>query len=259
MRAATAFVPIVIFLCPAATLNNTRTMSAPSASSTAIAQSQALTINPVHHAAIELEWNRLVILVDPAAGSERFKSFPPPDLILITDIHGDHLDTITLRGLDLGKARIIAPQAVMDLLPQDLKKITVPLANGASTEALGIGIEAVPMYNMPDPHDPRHPKGRGNGYVITLGGERIYISGDTEDIPEMRALRNIDVAFVCMNLPYTMTIYQAASAVLAFKPHIVYPYHYRGKDGLSDVGHFKELVADSNSAIEVRLVDWYKE
>jgi len=96
-------------------------------------------------------------------------------------------------------------------------------------------------------------------YLITWHGKRIYISGDTEDIPEMRALQNIDVAFVCMNLPYTMTVDAAASGVLAFKPKVVYPYHYRGKEGMSDVAHFKQLVHDGDKGIEVRLVDWYKE
>jgi L-ascorbate metabolism protein UlaG (beta-lactamase superfamily) len=113
------------------------------------------------------------------------------------------------------------------------------------------------MYNLPETADSRHTKGRGNGYVINIGGKNIYISGDTEDIPEMRALKNIDVAFVCMNLPYTMDINQAASAVLAFKPKIVYPYHYRGSGGLSDVAAFKKMVNEKDPKIDVRLAEWY--
>ena len=101
-----------------------------------------------------------------------------------------------------------------------------------------------------------HPKGRGNGYVLELGGKRIYVSGDTEDIEEMRQLKGIDIAFVCMNLPFTMTVEQAADAVLAFKPKIVYPYHYRGRGGFSDVEKFKQIVAREPS-IDVRLLDWY--
>ncbi len=101
-----------------------------------------------------------------------------------------------------------------------------------------------------------HEKGRGNGYVITVDNKRIYISGDTEDIKEMRSLKDIDYAFVCMNLPYTMTVNQAASAVLEFKPKIVFPYHYRGKDGLSNVERFKNLVS-MDKKIEVVLMDWY--
>lgn len=214
-------------------------------------------VHPILHSALALEWNGRTVLVDPHGGAERYRRFTSPDLVLITDIHGDHLDSATLHGLDLAKARIVAPQAVMDLLPADLKALCAPLANGAVTTHLDIGIEAIPMYNMPDPKDARHPKGRGNGYVLTFGAERSYISGDTEDIPEMLALTGIDVAFVCMNLPYTMTVHQAASGVLAFKPKVVYPYHYRGKDGLSDVALFKRLVHEGDPAIEVRLVDWY--
>ncbi len=219
----------------------------------------AVRIHPVHHSAIVFEWNGLTLYVDPHDGAQRFKPFAAPDLVLITDIHGDHLDTATLRRLDLNKSRIVAPQAVFDLLPTEMQKICTVMGNGAVMEVKGIGVEAIPMYNMPDPNDRRHPKGRGNGYVLTIGGERIYISGDTEDIPEMRALKNIDVAFVCMNLPYTMTVDQAASGVLAFTPRVVYPYHYRGTDGLSDVARFKQLVNAGDATIDVRLVDWYKE
>ena len=130
------------------------------------------------------------------------------------------------------------------------------LANGASTSWQGVTIEAVPMYNLDPQKQKFHPKGRGNGYLLTLGGKRVYIAGDTEDIPEMRALENIDVAFVCMNLPYTMNVAAAADAVLEFQPMVVYPYHYRGTDGMSDLGEFRSLVA-SNAAIDVRVLAWY--
>jgi L-ascorbate metabolism protein UlaG (beta-lactamase superfamily) len=130
------------------------------------------------------------------------------------------------------------------------------LANGESTSWRDIGIEAMPMYNL-DPEKQRfHPKGRGNGYVLTLGGARIYISGDTEDIPEMRALENIDAAFVCMNLPYTMDVEAAADAVLEFRPRIVYPYHFRGSGGMSDLDDFQSRVA-AKPGVEVRVLSWY--
>ena len=219
-------------------------------------------IHAVHHSAMVLEWNGLAIYVDPHDGAPRFKAFPPPFLILITDIHGDHMDVATLQDLDLTNAQIIAPPAVLKELPDDLRRIGTELHNGGHTELKGMGVEAIPMYNLPDTNDARHPKGRGNGYVLTFGGKggtRVYISGDTEDIKEMRALRDIDIAFVCMNLPYTMTVDQAASAVLEFKPRVVYPYHYRGKEGMSDVGRFKKLVNDGDPGIEVRMEDWYKE
>jgi L-ascorbate metabolism protein UlaG (beta-lactamase superfamily) len=220
---------------------------------------EAVLIHPILHSAFTITWNEQHILVDPHGDSELYTSLPAADLVLLTDIHGDHLDTTALRAIDLTSAQLIAPQAVMDLLPVDMRLQCVVLANGAGTDLKGISIEAIPMYNMPDPNDPRHPKGRGNGYVLTLGDQRVYISGDTEDIPEMRALTNIDIALVCMNLPYTMTVEQAASAVLAFKPKVVYPYHYRGKDGFSDVERFKQLVNEGDSAIDVRLVEWYPE
>ncbi len=112
------------------------------------------------------------------------------------------------------------------------------------------------MYNLTAERLKYHKKGRGNGYVITLNMKRIYISGDTEDIVEMRSLKNIDYAFVCMNLPYTMTVDKAASAVLEIKPAVVIPYHYRGKGGFSDIERFKTLVS-KNKDIEVKLLNWY--
>ena len=113
------------------------------------------------------------------------------------------------------------------------------------------------MYNLREEALKFHTKGRGNGYVLTINEERIYFSGDTEDIPEMRNLKNIDKAFVCMNLPYTMTVESAADAVLAFKPKQVYPYHYRGTQGLSDVAKFKKIVNEKDTSIEVVQWNWY--
>jgi L-ascorbate metabolism protein UlaG (beta-lactamase superfamily) len=113
------------------------------------------------------------------------------------------------------------------------------------------------MYNLRPEAQKFHEKGRGNGYVLNLGNSRVYFSGDTEDIPEMRSLENIDKAFICMNLPYTMTVDKAAEAVLEFRPKEVYPYHYRGRPDVSDVGKFRELIEAGNSGIEVVQLDWY--
>jgi L-ascorbate metabolism protein UlaG (beta-lactamase superfamily) len=146
---------------------------------------------------------------------------------------------------------------VADKLPDADKVQLVILKNNEQTLQSGISILAIPMYNLPESSTAMHTKGRGNGYVLTIGGKRIYISGDTQGIPEMRSLKNIDIAFICMNLPYTMDIKEAADAVLAFQPRIVYPYHYRGKDGLSDVNGFKSLVQAGNKNIDVRLRNWY--
>jgi L-ascorbate metabolism protein UlaG (beta-lactamase superfamily) len=212
-----------------------------------------LIIHPVNHATFVLSWKGKTIYVDPVGGGQRFEGLPRPDLILVTDIHGDHLHPETLAAVAGEKATLVAPLAAAEKLPENLRKQTTALPNGQTKSLAGITVESVPMYNLTQERLNYHSKGRGNGYVLTIGGKRLYISGDTEDIPEMRALKNIDVAFVCMNLPYTMTPDQAASAVREFKPKIVYPYHYRG----SDVEKFKTLVG-SDHGVEVRLRDWYK-
>ncbi|PRY12797.1 L-ascorbate metabolism protein UlaG (beta-lactamase superfamily) [Pontibacter ummariensis] len=218
-----------------------------------------LTIQPILHGTAVLNWNGKTIYIDPYGGAAAFEGIAAPDLVLITDIHGDHLDQKTLDALNTSKASFVVPQAVADKLPENLKAKAVVLGNGENTTQQGIPITAVPMYNLPESPDARHIKGRGNGYILNLGDKNIYFSGDTEGIPEMRTLQNIDVAFVSMNLPYTMDVDQAADAVLDFQPRIVYPYHYRGQNGLSDVETFKRLVNEGNKNIEVRLRNWYPE
>ena len=213
-----------------------------------------LIIHPVEHATFLMSWAGKTIYVDPVGGKKPFDQFDRADLVLITDIHGDHLNPETVGFVTTEKSAIVAPKAVADKLPPKVKSQTTVMANGDKKEIAGIQIEAIPMYNLTPERLKFHTKGRGNGYVLTIGGKRIYISGDTEDIPEMRQLKNIDVAFVCMNLPYTMEVEKAASAVEEFKPKIVYPYHYRG----SDLQKFKELVSKT-PGIEVRLREWYPE
>lgn len=216
-----------------------------------------LVIQPVFHGALVLSWEGKTIYVDPYGGAKAYDGLADPDLVLITDIHGDHLNTETLEAIETSKATFVVPQAVADQLPDQLKTRLVILGNGQTTTQSGISILALAMYNLPETADSMHPKGRGNGYVLEMGGRRVYISGDTEDIPEMRSLKNIDLAFVCMNLPYTMDVTQAAGAVLEFKPNVVYPYHYRGQDGPSDVEKFKKLVNTGDPKIDVRLRNWY--
>ena len=215
-------------------------------------------VTPILHSTMVLEWKDRTIYIDPYGGAERFNNFKKPDIVVITHAHGDHFNKETLKGLDLTSAELIAPHAVVDELG-DIKfgQVTAMKSTGGAARE-GIRIEAMPMYNLPDDETSRHKKGWGNGYVINIGNTRFYISGDTEDIIEMRLLQDIDYAFVCMNQPYTMTVEQAADAVLEFKPKVVYPFHYRGQDGLSDVEKFKELVA-VNPKIEVRLRNWYPE
>lgn len=216
-----------------------------------------LTIQPLNHATLALTWQGKTIYTDPYGGAKTFEGIAPPDLIVITDIHGDHFNPETLQAIHADNATLVVPQAVADKLPEDLKAKAVVLANGKTSSQLNISITAVPMYNLPESADSKHTKGRGNGYVLTFGNKKVYLSGDTSGVPEMRALKDIDVAFVCMNLPYTMDINEAAQAVLDFKPKVVYPYHYRGQNGLSDTEAFKKLVNDKNAGIEVRLRNWY--
>ena len=205
-------------------------------------------ITPVYHASLEIEAGGKIIIVDPAKPAV-FTGLPQADLILLTDIHGDHMDPALIAAESKAGTEIIAPPAVV-------KTVTTasPISNGEKKTWGGWTIEAVPMYNLtrgPEAGKLYHDKGRGNGYILTYGGTRIYLSGDTEGIPEMRALKNIDVAFVCMNLPYTMTPEEAADAVKAFHPKVVIPYHY----GKSDLSAFQKGVA--GTGIEVRLLEWY--
>jgi L-ascorbate metabolism protein UlaG (beta-lactamase superfamily) len=219
-----------------------------------------LMIQPIQHASLVLTAAGKTIYVDPVGGAAKYQGLAAPDIILVTDIHGDHFDPATLHDLMNSKNVLVAPEAVAAKLNGEFKnggKVIV-LANGQTTAQGDIEISAIPMYNLPaSTTDPRHPKGRGNGYVLGVAGKKIYLSGDTQGIPEMRSLNGIDIAFVCMNLPYTMDINEAADAVLAFKPRIVYPYHYRGQGGLSDVNAFKALVEKGDKSIEVRLRNWY--
>lgn len=211
-----------------------------------------LIIHPINHATLALAWNKLVIYVDPVGGVQRFAELPPPDLILLTDMHGDHLNLETLQAIVKDHTKLIAPPAVQAQLPPALQLRTTTVTNLQTISLAGLKVEAIPAYNLSVERLKFHAKGRGNGYVVTLADKRIYLSGDTEDIPEMKALKDIDVAFVCMNLPYTMEVTQAAAAVREFHPKIVYPYHSRG----SDLEKFKKLVG-TDSGVEVRLHNWY--
>jgi L-ascorbate metabolism protein UlaG (beta-lactamase superfamily) len=217
----------------------------------------SLVVHPVSHASAVLQWGGTTLYIDPVGDPASFAAFGPPDLILITDIHGDHFSLETLQGLTTERAKLMMPQAVADQMPDAFAPQVDVLGNGEQKERYGITVTAIPMYNLREEARDFHVKGRGNGYVLEKEGMRVYFSGDTEDIPEMRALENIDKAFICMNLPYTMTVERAADAVLEFAPKEVYPYHYRGRPEVSDVGRFARLVAEGNPGIRVVQLDWY--
>ncbi len=211
-----------------------------------------LVIHPVLHGTVIFEWNGQTVYMDPWGSANLYDEKPAPDVILITHPHGDHLSPEALASLNTTNTSFYVPQAVADEMPEEYLAQTTVISNGESMEYEGITINAVPMYNLPE-EGARHAKGWGNGYVLSMGGKDVYVSGDTEGIPEMRNLEGIDVAFVCMNLPYTMDINQGSDAVLDFEPTIVYPYHHRGQD----IEEFKKLVDAGNKDIEVRLKNWY--
>jgi L-ascorbate metabolism protein UlaG (beta-lactamase superfamily) len=229
-----------------------RALSAQAAANHAIAiEGGQVTIHPVDHASMVLETPGGVIYVDPVGGAAKYQGLPQAALILITHEHGDHYDQPTLDALPA--VRLITNQSVHDKLPDAMKERASVMANGDRVEVIGLEIEALPAHNTTPDRMQYHPVGRDNGYILNLGGKRIYIAGDTEPTPEMLALTGIDAAFLPMNLPYTMTIEQAAEAVAAFKPGLVFPYHHRG----SDLQAFAKLVAESGAGTEVVIANWY--
>ena len=176
------------------------------------------------------------------------------DLILVTDIHGDHLNPEGIAMVRKPGAPVVMPDAVRAQASDSVAAPVEVLANGQSRTVGGVMIEAVAMYNLvrgPEAGQLFHTKGRGNGYVLTLGDKRVYLAGDTECVPEIKALENIDVAFMPMNLPYTMPPSEAAECVKAFTPAIVYPYHFRGQK----TEEFEAAL--KGSGIEVRVLNWY--
>ena len=208
-----------------------------------------LRITPVKHGTVLLQIAGKAWYIDPWSQAD-FSTLPKADVILITDIHGDHMDPKAIARIKKDSTVIVAPQAVA----ATVKEAKV-IGNGGKATLEGVEIEAVPMYNIkrgPEAGKLYHDKGRGNGYVLNIGGKRIYFSGDTEVTPEMKALKNIDAAFICMNLPYTMPPDEAAEGVKAFRPKVVYPYHFRE----SDLTVFESALKGENG-IEVRIRNWY--
>ncbi len=206
-------------------------------------------ITPIKHASLMLDFKGKVFHIDPWSQGD-YTGLPKADVIVITDIHGDHMDAAKVSDLKKTGTVIVAPAAVAKTIPG-----ATVINNGETKMVEGVRIEAVPMYNLvrgPEQGKLFHDKGRGNGYVLEMGGKRIYISGDTECIPEMKSLKEIDIAFITMNLPYTMPPEEAAECIKAFKPKIVYPYHYRN----SDLNVFANALK-AEKAIEVRMRNWY--
>jgi L-ascorbate metabolism protein UlaG (beta-lactamase superfamily) len=205
-----------------------------------------LEISFVGHSSLYFSFEGKVIHVDPCLSEGDYSKFPKADLILITHEHSDHLDPAAVQRLRKPGTEIVVSQACAGKIPDG-----VVMKNGDRRNIQGFEVEAVPAYNIvnrrPD-GSPFHPKGRGNGYVIGFGDKRVYVAGDTENIPEMTNLRNIDVAFLPMNLPYTMTPEMVADAARVFRPKILYPYHF----GKTDLTKLPALLANE-PGIEVRI------
>lgn len=208
-----------------------------------------LVIHPVDHASLVLEWGGKVIYVDPVGGAERYANLPAPTAILITHGHGDHFDVPTLEAI-AGTVPLVTNADVHGKLPEALKANAVALANGEEGEIDGVPLKAVAAHNITEDRMRYHPVGIGNGYVLTFGDSKVYVAGDTEPTDDMLGLTDIAIAFLPMNLPFTMTPEQAIEATNTFKPKIIYPYHY----GESDLSGLEAGIGDHT---EVRLRNWY--
>ena len=205
-----------------------------------------LEITFIGHGSLMLTYKNIVIQVDPFSRLADYSTFPKANLILITHEHRDHLDPSALE-------KVRTDRTILILTETCSAKVSggIVMKNGDVETVGGLIIEAIPAYNLVHMRSegvPFHPKGIGNGYVITFGDIRVYVAGDTENIPEMKNLKNIDYAFLPMNLPYTMTPAMVADAAKAFKPKVLYPYHF----GNTDTTQLVELMKDTPE-VEVRV------
>lgn len=205
-----------------------------------------LVITFIGHGTLMFEYGGKIIHVDPTLRESDYENLPAADLVLITHEHGDHLDPAAIEKIKRADTDIVTNKTSEVSFDHAAKML-----NGESETFKGFKIEAVPAYNIISKRDdgqPYHPRGNGNGYVITFGSRRVYVAGDTEYIPEMNDMGKIDIAFLPMNLPYTMTIEMAAEAAKAINPTIFYPYHY----GNSEVSRLAAIL-DGNQGIELRI------
>lgn len=207
-----------------------------------------LKITSIGHGTLMFTFGDKVIHADPVSSEADYSKLPDADIILVTHEHGDHLDLKAIKAIRTEKTELVLTQTCARQAEGG-----IVMKNGDVKTVGGLKIEAVPAYNIvgkrPD-GNPFHPKGVGNGYVITFGDKRVYVAGDSENTPEMKKLKNIDVAFLPMNLPYTMTPAMVADAAKAFRPKILYPYHF----GNTDTSELVKLLAGEKD-IEVRIRD----
>jgi len=213
---------------------------------TIITSAGNLEITFIGHASLIFTFNNKVIHVDPFSRLADYSQFPKADIILITHHHGDHFDLNAIEKIKKENTIVILTKLCAENFDGG-----IVMNNGDIEETNGIKIEAVPAYNIVHKRDngePFHPKGEGNGYVITFGDKKVYVAGDTENTPEMKDMKEIDIAFLPMNLPYTMTPEMVADAAKSFKPKILYPYHY----GDTDVSIITDLMKEVKG-VEVRI------
>lgn len=207
-----------------------------------------LKITCLGHASLMFQFGGKVIHIDPFSRVADYGRLPKADLILVSHEHGDHLDTAAITAVKKEATKIIAPPKAVRQLGEGME-----ISNGDIRTVLNLEIEAVPAYNVEHKRDngqPLHPKGDGNGYIITFGDVRVYVAGDTEATPEMKKLKAIDIAFLPINLPYTMDEKMFKEAVTAFKPGIVYPYHFHF--GQSRLAELEALMKDV-PGVELRI------
>jgi len=205
-----------------------------------------LKITFIGHGSLIFTFNGKVIHIDPYGELADYSILPKADIILITHEHSDHFDLAVIKMLRTNKTELVLTETCAQKISGGMV-----MKNGGVQTVQGIKIEAVPAYNIIHKRDngqPFHPQGVGNGYILTFGDKRIYVAGDTENIPEMKTIQGVDVAFLPMNLPYTMTPGMVADAAKVLKPKILYPYHY----GDTDTSKLVELLKDEQE-IEVRI------
>ncbi|NSW94184.1 MAG: MBL fold metallo-hydrolase [Bacteroidales bacterium] len=203
----------------------------------------------IGHGSLMFKWGEFVIHIDPVSSSGNYSNLPKADLILVTHEHYDHLDPDLIAKLRKEQTVMLSNQASASTV-----KWAQAMKPGEVRNVNKITVEAIPAYNILHERakgQPFHPKGVGNGYVLTIGGKRFYIAGDTENIPEMKQLKNIDVAFLPMNLPYTMTPEMVADAARSFRPGILYPYHFSDTDTRKII----ELLKDTNIEVRIRKLN----
>lgn len=205
-----------------------------------------LQITFLGHGSLIFTFNGKHFYIDPFSEVADYSQLPKADVVLITHEHGDHLDPKALSSIQTGQTVVVLTQICVKQVQGG-----IVMRNGDQRTLNGVLVEAVPAYNIVHKRQngqPFHPQGAGNGYILTFGDQRVYVAGDTENIPEMKDLRDIACAFLPMNLPYTMTPEMVAEAARAFKPHILYPYHY----GKTDTSKLQELLRQERG-IEVRI------